>query len=243
MAYNTLWSAWVFFLATTFKMLSGFPVTIQLAIIHRKTNHLALGKITPNLAVQEKEKQHYLHKTVCGARHPLRIIPCSVLAEFKWTSTDFGLSFYSFLPFPPGTQRCIFTAASSQLLLPPAVFPQTVRKQTGPTCRRLTRWQSRASSRILYLGTLLTGLFVNLNLCLSERKSLKVPGDSHEILMRDQNRVRVTEMPVFFFFVVFFCIKFNFGCDVGEFRRIHVKHWKSEAFLHLSYQAVNTMMK
>lgn len=115
-------------LAATFAF--WIPVTIRQAIIHHKTKQPSLGKITTNLVIHRKEKQSYLHKTVCGAHHPRRIMLCSVWAEFKQASAGFGLSLHSFLHFPRCMASCFQCRVFLQLL-PLAVFPQTVRKQTA----------------------------------------------------------------------------------------------------------------
>ncbi len=60
------------FQQSKFKMLSGFEwVGIRQILTW---NISMLGKIIVNAAIHRKEKQQYLHYTVCGADHPGRII-------------------------------------------------------------------------------------------------------------------------------------------------------------------------
>lgn len=37
-------------------------------------SHSMLGKMTVNVVIHRKQKQHYLHHAVCGTDHPVRII-------------------------------------------------------------------------------------------------------------------------------------------------------------------------
>lgn len=120
-AYNTLWSAGCF----RNQNLKCCMIWVSRHQANINLKHICmLGKIIVNLIIHRKEKQHYLHYTVCGADHSGRII-CAL--------TEQNLNRPQLISSPPilhspGTLLHVSVPCCFHQHSLPAMFPQSVKK-------------------------------------------------------------------------------------------------------------------